>query len=430
MILVNLNSTKANVIWATAIQILEKLTGYLVLVVLTRYLLKADLGLMFFAATVSGLGAILLNFGTDTHLIRAVASEPDQSMQHMSQVLSTRLTNVFVGYVLINLVFLLLRPTFSPVLLLVTAYDFLDEIYFCFSAFFIGEKRIIYRLLTGTTFKFLTLAVVSVVAILTRSLFAVLACYILVNLTNVLLAFAFVRRKYGPLQLHVDWRRSLNLMKISAPFFLLNFLTEVHMRFDTVMVGLFLDLKQVANYELGIKLMEVARVVVRPISMVFFPVFSEMVVRVRWHSLRLRFMQVLVGVVGIGFLLAIGMQLFGDRAIRLLFGSNYQDSVLPARVLFLSIPLLYINYTSNIVANAMRLEKKTAILLAVSVIMNIGLNILAIPTFGIIGAAWVTVITQLFLAITMLALVSYHLIRIPLPGSKTPLTGWDEVDSG
>ncbi|HEY2982292.1 MAG TPA: oligosaccharide flippase family protein, partial [Anaerolineales bacterium] len=136
------DGTRANMVWAGSVQVIEKLTGYLVLAVLTRTLLKADVGLMFFAATISGLAAILLSFGTENYLVRAIAVEPTKAIAQLSAVLSLRLRNAVIVYALVNLLFWLLQPQLSPALLLVSAYDFLEEIYYCFSAFYTGQRKV------------------------------------------------------------------------------------------------------------------------------------------------------------------------------------------------------------------------------------------------------------------------------------------------
>jgi len=396
---------RANLIWAGSIQVLEKLSGYLILAVFTRYLDKTELGSMFFAAAISGVFATLINFGTDTHLIRAVATEPQKGLDHLSINLSTRLRNSAIVYILLNLTVYIIQPQFSPVFLLVSAFDFVEEIYYCFAAFFAGQKRMLLRLLTGGSYRLLTLAVVSAAAILTRSLLPVLFSYLVLDIFLVLTTYAVVRRSFGGFRLNLDLRASLNLMRRSLPFALRNFLNLVHMQLDTFLVGVFLNLSQVANYNLGIKLLESARFIVRPLYMAAYPLFSEMVAQRRWELLRRRSLQGAGIVLGAGLLLSIAMQIWGSRLIIFLFGPGYGESILPAQILFLSVPFVFLEYLLSFVANALHLEKKSAWMLGMSAILNLAINIYAIPNYGILGAAWTTFITQALLTIGMVWLV-------------------------
>ena len=400
-----LTPNRANLIWAASIQVVEKLTGYLILLVLTRYLDKTELGSMFFAATISGLCATLINFGTDTHLIRAVAAEPQRALDQLAINLSTRLRNSGIVYIVLNVAVYTIRPELSPVMLFVSAYDFVEEIYFCFAAFFAGQKRIFLRLLTGGTYKLITLVAVSVVAVLTQSLQLVLFSYLLLDILLVMTTYVVVRRIFGGIRLDFDWRSSLDLMNRSLPFFLRNFLNLAHMQLDTFMVGVFLNLEQVANYNLGIRLLESTRVLVRPLYMAAYPIFSEMVAQEKWEQLRRRSLQAAGIVLSAGILLALSMQVIASKLIVTLFGVNFRESVAPAQILFLSVPFVFLEYLLSFVANALHLERKSAWLLAASVVLNVAINLYAIPNYGVLGAAWTTLITQALLAAGMVWLV-------------------------
>src|SRR5258706_208697 len=82
----NAKSTQANILWAILSQTIEKAAGYLILAVLTRTLLKIELGEFFFALSIAELAAVFLNFGTDTYLIRKVATDPDNGLEYQRKI--------------------------------------------------------------------------------------------------------------------------------------------------------------------------------------------------------------------------------------------------------------------------------------------------------------------------------------------------------
>ena len=406
-------------VWAMTLQVLEKGVGYIVLAVLTRTMLKAELGAMFFAISISELMALALNFGTDTYLIRRVASDPEHGLTHLSNVLSIRVVNTAGGYIILNLAIWLIQPELSPIMLLVSAYDFLEEIYFSFAAFFSARRQIIYRLLIFGGFKLMSFPVILLVAYVTRALLPVLWTYLTFNLLLVVTVFIFTRRVFGRIRFAWRPRAILETLRSAFPFFLVNGLGLMHMRLDTIMVGAMLDFQQLANYGLGIRLLEVTRFIIRPLMTVFLPIFVEYSINRRWQKFRQRFNQFMIAAFAIGTLLAIVMQVFGLEVIRSLFGPNYVESVAPAQILFISLPFLYLYLIANVAANALHMERKTVIVLLVAVVTNLGLNWFAIPAFGITGAAWVTVISQTILAIGMLALVLPKLRHPPRVSSSS-----------
>lgn len=405
------DSTRANLVWATSIQVIEKLAGYLVIAVLTRTLTTVEIGEIFFASTISGIAATVLSFGTEHHLIRAVATQPDRAVRNLGEVLALRLQNMLLVYTAVNLGCWALDPSLAPVLMLVTAYDFLEEIYYAFSSFFAGTRQLIYRLAIQGVVEILTLAAVSVVAYLTASVYLVLATYLIVDIGLVLGTYLVVRRDFGAIPIRFNWQQNLGLMRVSLPFFIFNILTLVHLRLDTLMVGILLNFVQVAYYDLGMKMLEVARFIIRPFNSVFYPIFSEMAAQGRWADLRKRAVQLTAAAVLLGLMATVGMQLLGSPLIVFLFGSDYAASVAPTKVLFFSMPLIYMHFVLTILANALHLEKQSAWLLAGSALLNLVLNLFIIPRYGIIGAAWTTLASQTVLTFAVLWLTASRLLK-------------------
>ncbi len=405
------DSTRANLVWATAIQVIEKFAGYLVIAVLTRTLTTVEIGEIFFASTISGIAATVLSFGTEHHLMRGVAEQPARAVQNLGEVLALRLQNMVLVYGVVNLACWVLDPSLAPVLMLVTAYDFLEEIYFAFSQFFAGTKQLIYRLVIQGIVELLTLAAVSAVAYLTASVYAVLATYLVVDIGLVVGTYLVVRRDFGAIPLRWDWQKNIGLMRLYLPFFIFNILTLVHLRLDTLMVGILLNLVQVAYYDLGMQMLEVARFVIRPFNSVFYPLFSEMAAQGRWSELRRRAVQLTGAALILGLLASIGMLVLGGPVIVFLFGASYEPSVAPTRILFLSTPFIYMHFILTILANALHLERQSAWLLAGSALLNFALNLFVIPRYGIIGAAWTTLASQLVLALSILWLTASRLLK-------------------
>jgi O-antigen/teichoic acid export membrane protein len=409
-----LNSTRANIVWALALQVVEKGAGYVILAVLTRTLLQEELGGMFFAISIARLAAVALSLGTDTQMIRKVASDPRNGLLYLSQNLSLRIVSMVVGYILLNAIFWAVRPELFLVMLLVSAYSFLDEIHFTFAAFFIGKKQILFRLAVMGSLKLIGIFVVSFAAYISRSLILVLWCQVFLSLILVISTFVITHRFFGRVQLKWEPTVKIELIKQSFPFLAVSLLGLMHMRFDTIMVGVLLDLQRVAVYELGIKLVEVARFLVRPIKTVFLPVFSEYNANGNWTKLRARFRQMMILAFAAGAGMFVLMLAFGSHLITLLFGEGYRESILITQVLFLSVPFLFAEFLANVVASALHLEKKIMSITAWTVALNIGLNLFVIPIYGILGAAWVTVASQVFLTTSLLVFVVSKLYGPPV----------------
>ena len=91
---------------------------------------------------------------------------------------------------------------------------------------------------------------------------------------------------------------------------------------------------------------------------------------------------------------AIGI-IFGKEIIGLLFGSEYQNAILPFQILMSTILIIF---PSAIITNASLAadqQKNFIIFSALGAFGNIALDFLLIPAYGIAGCAAATVFTQL-----------------------------------
>ncbi|MDP4143946.1 MAG: flippase [Bacillota bacterium] len=96
-------------------------------------------------------------------------------------------------------------------------------------------------------------------------------------------------------------------------------------------------------------------------------------------------MPVLVG----GIILAKDIMYYFFRS------KGYEAGYLPLSILLIYIFILFIREVFAYQLNAWDMEKKYLKIIALSAILNFTLNIIFIPRYGMIGAAWVTTITEI-----------------------------------
>jgi len=80
--------------------------------------------------------------------------------------------------------------------------------------------------------------------------------------------------------------------------------------------------------------------------------------------------------------------------IRTLAGNEFRESVLILRILLVAMVFAYISHLVGFTVIARGGQKQILIIGLVSLTVNIVGNLIAIPRFGIVGAAWVTVATE------------------------------------
>lgn len=394
-----------DLVLATSSDVVRKLLGYVVLATLARALSNTDMGELFFAITFATVFATLTELGTNRYLTRKVAQDQQRALDYLSEVLSLRLPALVVAFLLLNVIaFLFLRER-AHILLPVSVFVLVGDLYYSFGSLFLGLRRLGYRFATGLIDVALLVVLVSLAVRLGWSLSGVLVCYVVSSVTLVAVTAVVVRWRFGRYGLVLDRSRLQGVAAESLPFLVLVVLSFGYLKVDTMMILFIRSAEEVAIYEAGYKFFEISRFAVRSVAAVFFPLCAQMVARNDWGGLRSVVQKLLIAAAGVGTVVSIGVISLAPVFVPAVWGSSYGPSIAIVRVLFLGLPFLYVSYVSTFVAQALKLERRVVAVMAVAVVFNVSMNALVIPAWGAVGAAWTTVIGECLLALTLVSLV-------------------------
>lgn len=223
------------------------------------------------------------------------------------------------------------------------------------------------------------------------------------------------RRIHGRLPLHISLRGMPLVLK---PAFTIGFslaMGLLNYNFDAVLLGFLRGATFVAWYNAAYKLLLVGIGVAITYFTGLFPALSRLYVenRQEFRLLVRRTAELwLVFVVP----MVVGGTFLADPVIRLLYGSAYANSVMPFRILLWSAALVVLRwvYMDSLRATGHQaLDLRCAL---ASASLNVTLNVLLIPRFGMIGAATATAFADL----VWFVMAFYYFRRAVLPGESFP----------
>src|SRR5690606_37909493 len=179
----------------------------------------------------------------------------------------------------------------------------------------------------------------------------------------------------------------------------------IHSRVDEWMLASMRGFREVAGFAAAYKLVEASRSAIRPITLVLFRHFAAAVQanaweRVRGHGARTLLGAALLGVVAAGVVYAIAPWI-----VPLLFGREYPESVAITRVLFIASPTLFVGFVATMICMSMHLEKRVAAFSVASIAVNFALNLVVIPMWGGVGAAWVKLASESLFCVSVTVLL-------------------------
>jgi O-antigen/teichoic acid export membrane protein len=183
------------------------------------------------------------------------------------------------------------------------------------------------------------------------------------------------------------------LLAASLPVALFSVLGILHFRIDTVLLSLLRSLDDVGTYSAAYRFLEQVLFVPTLFIAAVYPLLAGYAGR---NDLRL-------GPTvnrSLAFLLLVALPVAATTAIlapdlvELFAGSSFDDSVGPLRVLTLAVVFMFVNTLFSSLLIVYHEQRRLAWLIGITLLANIGVNMLLIPPFGPMGAAAATVVTE------------------------------------
>lgn len=387
---------------------LEKGIGLVVITILVRHVDKVSMGQFFYAISVCSIVAMLTEFGTSRHLVRAVAGDTGHPAAHLQQVLRLRVPLLLTALVLINLSVVLLAPSLSTIFLFCSIYVLAGDLYYAFSATLLGMRAVAARSITGLIGPCVLLVLVPFAAYRQWTLEQILIAYALSSLLMTGISWRYTLRRVGRI-LGGAVTSLRELLSSSLPLFILSLLMLAHARTDEIMLASLRGFSEVAAYVAAYKLAEVSRTLIRPISMVFFPIMSATLIEHGPLRYRRNARRLVGGSAAIGLLVALVVIPLAPFIVPRIFGAAYREATAITQILFLVTPALFAGQMAVTVANALRLDRPAIGIVTAGLIANIALNAMVIPQWGPIGAAYTTVATESLIAVGLFLVIEHRL---------------------
>jgi O-antigen/teichoic acid export membrane protein len=217
---------------------------------------------------------------------------------------------------------------------------------------------------------------------------AFLAASAIVNVAQVVLA-----RRQMPLRLRGGGRARVHLLKIGVPFAIASLLYLSYTQIDQVLVFALAGPRAAGLYGAASKVFERGLVIPGSILATMFPLiaaaYKEDLVRMR------ALVQTAVEVVLVATLPLVSLvAVIGRPLMRLLFGAAFAPAGPALSVLMITFAISAFSYVAGDLVIVLRLQRRYIVYAVAGLIFNVVLNVVLIPAYGFIAAAWVCLFTE------------------------------------
>ncbi len=387
----------SNIAWLSADRVLRLAIGLLVGVWLARYLGPETFGQYSFAFALVALFGVFSKLGLDGILVREVVRSPDTQQALLASAFVLRLAGGAAAAAAAVLCVSLVRPADATVQLLVVVvsaglvFQALDV----FDLWFQSQLRNRYAVLAKTSV-FLLMAAVKVGLILHGADVRAFAAVAVLEILFGGIALAATYRLSG--QTFERWRAAPGTMKRllgpALPLILAGAAVSIYMKIDQVMIARMLGDRAVGLYSAATRLTEATYFV--PGTLIASVLPAIVAIRASNEPLFRDRMQRLFDLMAAGAVaLALPLSLFSVFIVRLLYGEPYSASAAVLAIHAWASVFVFLGIASSTYLLAENLTLISFYRTALGAIVNIGLNLVLIPRYGIQGAAWATLISAL-----------------------------------
>ena len=383
-----------NAFWLSSDHVYRLSISVVVNVWMARYLGPHQFGQLSFATAFAALFSGLSTLGLDNLIVRDLARAPHTSQETMGSAWVIKFVGSGTAFILAIAVIWLIRPddtlSFWLVFLFASVFMFqsADVIDMWFRSSLRSRLSVIPKTIAITAGALgksgLILAGAPLIAFAWMGLAeAVVGC-------GALLA-TFIWLGGDLMAWQVQAKRIRDLVREGAPLALSAMVIILYMRIDQVMLGEMLDDEAVGIYTAATRISEVFYFIPSAFVMSLAPVLVQ--AREADGSIYLARVEEMFSIVAIGaILIAVPISIFANPLIKFVFGPNFTSAAPVLQVHIWALVFAALGVASG---QYLLLEGLNSILLqrtALGAAVNVMLNILWIPQYGIVGAAWASLI--------------------------------------
>jgi O-antigen/teichoic acid export membrane protein len=386
-----------------------KILSLILVIFIARYLGSESFGRFSFALSFTGLFAIIIDLGTRLVLVRETTKSKKDASKFLSNTLILKL---FSAIITLSIIFLLIN---------ILKYDSITKL-----SVIIASFGLMFNSMTNSVIsvyqayeKMEYSALVKIGKVILRFLFTMSILLIGLGLTHVLIVYSLIQffgflislfiynKKITKLVFDFDKDLILRFLKSGFPFLLSSAFVEAYFRIDITLmskmapetvIGLYNQVSpQVvigwysAAYSILDSLISIPNalsVAMLPVLVIYFKNNKDKLKEIYSNSIKyLSFISIPA---------SFAIALLADKVIFLLYGSEYANSIIALKILIWTLIPLSINYMMGALLIAIHKEVLGVYVLLLNALVNVGLNLYFIPRYSFLGAAYATIITEIF----------------------------------
>jgi O-antigen/teichoic acid export membrane protein len=367
----------------------------------------SSFGTLYLAMSFSLLFAVLVEFGLNQQLVRAIARDPSIAGPYLVNALAIKLVLALVSYLAIFVLIYLLGygPEARQVIAVYSLILACNALSTTFTAVYQGTQRVVYAAVGSVIEKVLVCVLAIVLLWLGFGVVAMAAVFVVGAAASAFWQGLRVQR-VARLELRLDRGVLFTLVRNAIPFFAYWVLGSLYYRIDTILLSKLTSAAVLGWYGAAYRLFDTLVFLPSIVSTaILFPILAQLSTQSR-PALRRAMGKGLDIILILGMPISVGLFTLAGPIIHLIYREPEFENAVPAlQWLAIGLVLLYVNSILGVTLVSLNEERKLTLLAGLALVFNLALNLIFIPPFQHVGAAFTTAATEGFMLIYLLAVM-------------------------
>lgn len=372
----------------------EKFFYFILFVFFSRFYDNNVYGMIAASFAISNSLALIISYGMPFYIQREVARTAGDGKKNLSIYVSVYAYSSFfyISGVLAVWMFFFKDIDVLMLLLISVAIYFLNFAS-VFNAVFTGlsEFKLQFKLQFIT--KIITAVTIIILILLNTGILYILFIFLISSIIYLLIVLISINSLYGKAIIERITAAALlkEIYKI-FPLYVASVCNFLYDKIDILIISQFFNYNSVAIYSVAYGLYKSA-------SLFFSFIISDFYTKLSKGDLKTGLRDVFINKYSLTILIitvicSAAIYIFADFGVKLIYSEKYSDSSVLLRIMSLGVILMGFNNYTGTVLNAFGLFKENMVVTIIALVFNVVMNIIFVPLYGLMSAAYLTLITE------------------------------------
>lgn len=384
----------SNTGWLFGGQMFSLLVSFFIGAWIARYLGPENYGVLSYSIAFVGIFGVIASLGVDGILNRELIKTPEKRDELLGTAFRLKLIGGITAFFLVFISVELFRTSsLIKLLVILFSFSYIFQSINVISNYFNAEVKSKNNIKATIISTLITTILKVIVILLDKGVIWIVVVFVLDALWQGI-GFMWTYYNYG-LKIknwHFDNKLAKEILKNSWPLILASAAGFIYLKIDQVMIGSMLGNYKVGIYAVAVKLVEVWCFIPGIICTSLFPaIINAKKTSLEMYKNRLKNLYILMAIISVA--ISISITILAKPIIYIIFGSGYLESVSILRIYVWSSFGLFLGYAMTQYLMSENLVKTIFILNFLAMFVNIVLNLILIPSMGLVGSAYATLIS-------------------------------------